>query len=44
MHGCKGAGSLGEEEDRKSREGKIDKSVEAKSAVVEGKVGVNDGS
>lgn len=27
MHGCKGAGSLGEEEGRMGREGKIDKSV-----------------
>lgn len=38
MHGCKGAGSLGKEEERKGREGKIDKSVKEKSAVVEEKV------
>ncbi len=47
MHGCKGAGSLGEEEERKAREGKIDKSVrsvKAKSATAEGKVGVDEGS
>lgn len=44
MHGCKGAGSLGEEEEQKGRKGKTDKSVKAKSAVVEGRVGINDGS
>lgn len=41
MHGCKGAGSLGEEEERKGREGKIDRSVKVKSAVAEGKIGIN---
>lgn len=47
MHGCKGAVSLGEEEKRKGREGKMDMSVKAKCAVVGGGgvvVGVNAGS
>lgn len=40
MHGCRGAGALQEEEERKGREREIDKSVkQKKSAVVKGKSG-----
>lgn len=40
MHGCKGGGSLGEEEEWMGREGKTDKGVKVKS-VLDEKVGKN---